>query len=71
MKQVVNKKLTLDLVGVDGNAYTILAAFKRQARAENWSDKEIELVMEEAQSKDYNHLLATILNHSKSKDEED
>lgn len=71
MKQVVNKTLTLDLVGVDGNAYAILAAFKRQAREENWSDKEIELVMEEAQSKDYNHLLATILNHSQSKEAED
>jgi hypothetical protein len=63
MKQVVNKTVNLSLVGVDGNAYAILATFTRQAKKENWSQQEIELVMEEAQSKDYDHLLNTILNH--------
>lgn len=62
-KKLVNKTVNLDLVGVDGNAYVIMASFKRQATKEGWSTKEIELVLEEAQSKDYNHLLSTILDY--------
>lgn len=62
-KKLVEKKVNLDLVGVDGNAYVIMASFKRQATKEGWSTKEIELVLEEAQSKDYNHLLSTILDY--------
>ena len=62
-KKLVEKKVNLDLVGVDGNAYVIMASFKRQATKEGWSTKEIELVLEEAQSKDYNYLLSTILDY--------
>lgn len=71
MKQVVNKTVNLNLVGVDGNAYAILATFTRQARKEKWSEAEIELVIEEAQSKDYDHLLNTIMNHCQVKEDED
>ena len=62
-KKLVDKTVNLDLVGVDGNAYAIMASFKRQATKEGWSTNEIELVLEEAQSKDYNHLLSTILDY--------
>ncbi|WP_396146049.1 hypothetical protein [Flavobacterium sp.] len=62
-KKLVDKTVNLDLVGVDGNAYVIMASFKRQATKEGWSTKEIDLVLEEAQSKDYNHLLSTILDY--------
>ncbi len=57
------KTVNLNLVGVDGNAYAIMATFSRQARKEGWNQQEIDLVLEEAKSKDYNHLLATILDH--------
>lgn len=70
MKQQVNKTVNLSLVGVDGNAYAIMGAFTRQARKEKWSETEIELVLEEAQSNDYNHLLNTIQNHCEEKDED-
>lgn len=71
MKQVVKKTVNLSLVGVDGNAYAIMATFRRQARKEKWSEVEIELVIEEAQSNDYNHLLNTIMNHCEEKEEGD
>lgn len=71
MKQVVKKTVNLSLVGVDGNAFAIMAIFRRQARKEKWSESEIELVIEEAQSKDYNHLLSTIQNHCEEQDAED
>lgn len=63
MKQIVNKKVNLELVGVDGNAFSIMGAFQRQARREKWTQKEIEAVLDEATSGDYDHLLATIMDH--------
>lgn len=63
MEQLVNKTVNLNLVGVDGNAHFIMAAFKIQARKEEWTEEEINLVLEEAQSKNYDHLLNTIQNH--------
>ncbi len=63
MENKSKKTVNLDLVGIDGNAYSIMGAFSRQARREGWSQEEIDLVLEEAQSGDYNHLLATIMNY--------
>lgn len=63
MKKIVNKTVTLNLVGKDGNAYVILGLFGSQARKEGWSKTEIDAVIDEAKSKDYDHLLATVLNH--------
>lgn len=63
MENKNKKTVNLDLVGIDGNAYSIMGAFSRQARRELWSQQEIDLVLEEAQSGDYNHLLATIMSY--------
>ena len=60
MKQVVNKKITLTLVGLDGNAFFLMGAFQRQARKEGWSQEEIDAVIKEAMSQDYDHLLAVL-----------
>lgn len=71
MKKVVNKTVNLELVGVNGNAFMIMGVFQRQAKKEGWSQQEINLVLEEAKSSDYNYLLATIENHCEPKDEND
>ena len=57
------KKIQLDLVGIDGNAYAIMGTFQRQARREGWTKEEIDSVLKEAQSGDYDHLLKTIMAH--------
>jgi hypothetical protein len=57
------KKVNLKLVGLDGNAFSIMGAFQRQARKENWSKEEIQSVLDDAMSSDYDHLLYTIANH--------
>lgn len=57
------KKINLKLVGLDGNAFSIMGAFSRQAREEGWSKAEIDVVLNEARSGDYNHLLCTIMDH--------
>lgn len=59
------KKITLNLVGLDGNAFSLLGNFQRQARKEKWTPQEIKAVMTEAQSGDYNHLLQTLMAHTK------
>ena len=57
------KKITLRLVGLDGNAFYLLGAFSRQAKKEGWTEEEIAAVLNEAQSRDYDHLLATLADH--------
>lgn len=65
------KTVTLELVGLDGNAFSILGAFQRQARKEGWTAAEIKEVIDEAKKDDYNHLLSTIMDHCESPESED
>lgn len=69
MQKIVNKTIKLDLIGIDGNAHAIIAVFKRQALREGWTSDEVEQVLTEAKSFNYDHLLATILNHCEVEDE--
>lgn len=57
------KKLNLKLVGLDGNAFAIMGAFKQQARKEGWSPLEINEVLDKAMGGDYSNLLSTIAQH--------
>lgn len=59
----MNKKIHLDMVGLDGNAFFLLGAFRRQAKKENWSGEEIRAVTDEMTSGDYDHLLAVMDSH--------
>ena len=59
----VNKTVKLALVGRDGNAFSLMGAFKQQARREGWTPEEIDDVLKECMSGDYNHLLATLVRH--------
>lgn len=70
MKRVIDKTVDLELDGVNGNAFMIMGVWRRQAVREGWSDEEIQAVLKEAKSGDYDHLLATIMNHCESKDDE-
>lgn len=63
MENLVGKTVDLELVGLDGNAFSILGAFRKQARSEKWDRDEIEVVTKEAMSGDYDHLLQTIIVH--------
>lgn len=57
------KKVKLKLVGLDGNAFSLLGAFRARAQKEKWSQDEINQVVEEATSGDYNHLLFVLSEH--------
>lgn len=60
MGNLVNRKLNTTLVGVNGNAYTLMAHFQQTARRQGWKQGEIDLVLEEARKSDYGHLVATL-----------
>ena len=62
----MNKKIKLNLVGLDGNAFFLLGAFQRQARREGWTTEEISEVINKAQSGDYNNLLCVLMEHCDS-----
>ncbi len=60
-----HKKVKLNLIGLDGNAFSVMGAWKKQARKEGWTQEEIDFVLKDAMSGEYNHLLATIMKYSK------
>lgn len=62
------KKINLNLTDLDGNAFSLLAAFRRQAKSEKWTADDIEAVCEEARRGDYDHLVATLAEHCESGD---
>jgi hypothetical protein len=57
---MIDKKVNLNLVGIDGNAFSIMASFREQAKREGWINEEIDDVLNDAMSDDYNHLVYTI-----------
>lgn len=61
---VTEKKVRINLIGVNGNAFAIIGAWSKEARHQGWSKDEINKVVAEATSGDYTHLLATFLDHS-------
>lgn len=67
MKKHLNKTVNLDLTGYNGNAFALLGAFKKQAQREGWTAQEIALVINEAKSSDYDHLLATLISYCEAR----
>ena len=59
-KNEINKTVNLDLTTIDSNIFAIFGAFSRQARREKWTQQEIDTVLKEAKSGDYDHAIATI-----------
>lgn len=62
----MNKTINLDLTTIDGNAFALIAAFRRQAMKENWTKEEIDEVVKEAKTVDYGYLVGTLAAHCKS-----
>jgi len=60
----INKKVKLRLVGLDGNAFALMGAFRRQARQERWTADEIRAVLDECMAGDYDHLLRVLMEHT-------
>lgn len=61
--QVVNKKVKLKLLGLDGNAFSLMGAFEKAAKRAGWTKEEIKLVLDKAMTGDYNNLVTTLQAH--------
>lgn len=60
------KKVSLRLVGLDGNAFALMGAFQRQAKKEAWTKDEIDAVLNNCMGGDYDHLLSVLIGHCKN-----
>lgn len=72
MKAIVQngRPVVLDLTELDGNAFAILGAFRKQARIAGWTNEEIEKVECAAISDDFDHLVAVISSHVQDPEDE-
>jgi hypothetical protein len=59
----MDKKIKLDLVGLDGNAFALMGAFQKQAQREGWTKDEIKIVLDKCTSGDYDNLIITLLDN--------
>jgi len=57
---MTSKKIKLKLVGQDSNTFNLMGLFAKQARREKWKQDEIDAVLHEARTGDYNHLLCVL-----------
>lgn len=57
-------KVKLNLVGLDGNAFALMGAFQRAARQQGYSKEQINAVLDECMSSNYDHLLNTLVENT-------
>lgn len=59
----------MTLLGLDGNAFSLLGAFANAARQQGWTREEINKVRDEATSGNYDHLLCTLMRNTEPEDD--
>ena len=70
MKNLVNGKLVkMNLVGLDGNAFSLMGAFSKNAKRQGWSSDDIDKVLVKCLSSDYQTLLSTLVAHTEEVDD--
>ena len=58
------EKVKMKLVGLDGNAFSLMGAFKQNARRQGWNKEEIDVVMKKCMSGNYDNLLRVLMEHT-------
>jgi hypothetical protein len=66
---VGGKKVQMNLVGLDGNAFSLMGNFSSNARRQGWTKQEIDVVIQECMKDDYDHLLRTLIEHTEEVDD--
>lgn len=59
----MNNKPKVKLIGVNGNAFNIMAICRRTAIKAKWSQEKIDALLKEMTSGDYDNLLRTAMKH--------
>lgn len=62
-------KVKMELVGLDGNAFSLMGAFQKNARRQGWTKEEIKSVIDDCMSGDYDHLIYTLMDNITSEEE--
>ena len=58
------EKVKMKLVGLDGNAFSLMGEFQQNARRQGWKKEEIDVVIKKCMSGDYNNLLCVLMEHT-------
>ena len=53
-------RITFEEFGADGNAFALMGVFRKHAQQQGWNEAEIEQVLDQAKSSNYDNLLATL-----------
>jgi hypothetical protein len=69
-ENLVGKKVKMNLVGLDGNAFSLMGEFSRNAKRQGWSKEEIDVVLQKCMSGDYDNLLSTLVEHTEETDDD-
>lgn len=67
----MDKKVKLKLVGLDGNAFSLMAAFRNAAKKQGFPKDWIDKILEDAMSGDYSHLLCVLSSNCADPEEDD
>ena len=67
----MTKKVKLELIGLNGNAYSLVGAFQRAARRQGWEQEQIKSVLDDCMSGDYDHLLQVLMKNTEPPQSED
>ena len=64
------KTVQMNLVGLDGNAFSLMGAFSSNARRQGWTKQEIDTVINECMLGDYNNLISVLVAHTEEVEDE-
>jgi hypothetical protein len=64
-----NRKVKMNMVGMDGNAFNLMAQFEKRAKSDKWTSEEIQYVLHQCMSGDYDHLLSVLLRYTEEDEE--
>ena len=67
----MEKKVKLNLVGINGNAFVLMGAFSAADKLQGWSKEEIKVVIDDCTSGDYDHLLGVLLDNTEPEDDDE
>jgi len=71
MAKLIDKTVKMNLVGLDGNAFSLIGAFSGEARRQGWTQQEIGTVTKACMAGDYDNLLCVLSTHTESLPDED
>ena len=65
------KPVRMNLVGLDGNAFSLMGAFIRNAERQGWTEEEIKSVIDQCRIGDYDNLLRVLMANTTETEDDD